>query len=85
MNAILIGFITLALLASPALAFQCPLLIKQVNEAVDNRLAGEDVAGSKARKLAKEAEVLHNEGKHAEAVAKAEEAAKAIRLELKKK
>ncbi len=85
MKAILIGFITLAFLASPALAFQCPLLIKQVNEAVDNRLAGEAVAGSKARKLAKEAEALHNEGKHAEAVAKAEEAATAIRLELKKK
>ncbi len=30
-------------------------------------------------------EALHNEGKHAEAVAKAEEAAKAIRLELKTK
>ncbi len=85
MKALAIGTIVVALLAGPAMAFQCPLLIKQVNEAVDNRLAGEDLAGSKARKLAKEAEALHNEGRHTEAVAKAEEAAKAIGLELKKK
>jgi len=43
------------------------------------------MAGSKARKLAKEAEALHNEGKHDEAIAKLEEAAKAIGLQLKKK
>ncbi len=85
MKAFLMAFVVVNLLAGPALAFQCPLLIKQINEAVDNRLAGEDLAGSKARKLAKEAEALHNEGKHDEAVAKAEEAAKAIGLELKKK
>lgn len=85
MKAFLMAFVVLNLLAGPALAFQCPLLIKQINDAVDNRLAGEDAAGSKARKLAAEAEALHNEGKHDEAVAKAEEAAKVIRLDLKKK
>ena len=84
MKALLIGIIALAFLASPALAFQCPLLIKQVNDAVDQRMAGEDNAGSKARKLAKEAEALHKEGKHDESVAKLEEAAKAIGLQLKK-
>lgn len=77
MKALEIGIIALAFLAGPAMAFQCPLLIKEINEAVDNRLAGEDLAGSKARKLAKEAEALHNEGKYNEAVAKAEEAATA--------
>ncbi len=85
MKALAIGIIVVTFVASPAMAFQCPLLIKQVNDAVDNRLAGEDLAGSKARRLAKEAEALHNEGKHTEAVAKAEEAAKVIRLDLKKK
>ncbi len=84
MKALVVGIVALAFLAGPAMAFQCPLLIKQVNEAVDNRLAGEDFAGSKARKLAKEAEELHNAGRHTEAVARAEEAAKVIGLELRK-
>ena len=80
-----IAIAVLTLLAAPAMANQCPLLIKQINDAVDNRMASDDTAGSTARKLAKEAEALHNEGKHAEAVQKAEEAAKAIRLQLKMK
>jgi len=85
MKAFLMAFVVVTLLAGPALAFQCPLLIKQINDAVDSRMAGQDAAGSTARKLAAEAEALHKEGKHAEAVAKAEEAAQVIRLDLKKK
>ena len=85
MKAFAIGIIAVAFLAGPAMAGQCPLLIKQVNDAVDNRLAGEDTAGRKARGLAKEAQALHNEGKHDEAIAKLDEAAKAIGLQLKKK
>ncbi len=85
MRTFLLAFVLVGLVAGPALAFQCPLLIKQINDAVDNRMAGADAAGSKARKLAAEAEALHKEGKHAEAVAKAEEAAQVIRLDLKKK
>ncbi len=84
MRTFLLAFVLVGLVAGPALAFQCPLLIKQINDAVDNRLAGADAAGSKARKLAAEAEALHKEGKHAEAVEKAEEAAQVIRLDLKK-
>ena len=80
-----IAIAVLTLLAAPAMANQCPLLIKQINDAVDSRMAADDTAGSTARKLAKEAEALHNEGKHAEAIQKAEEAAKAIRLQLKMK
>ena len=80
-----IAIAVLTFLAAPALANQCPLLIKQINDAVDSRMAADDTAGSTARKLAKEAEALHKEGKHAEAVQKAEEAAKAIRLQLKMK
>ncbi len=85
MKTLVIGIAVLALLAAPAMAGQCPLLIKQINDAVDNRLAGEDAAGSKARKLAKEAEALHKEGKHAEAIEKAQEAAKGIGLKLQMK
>ena len=80
-----IAIAVLTLLAAPAMANQCPLLIKQINDAVDSRMAADDTAGSTARKLAKEAEALHKEGKHAEAVQKAEEAAKVIRLQLKMK
>ena len=80
-----IAIAVLTFLAAPAMANQCPLLIKQLNDAVDNRMASNDTAGSTARKLAKEAEALHKEGKHAEAVEKAQEAAKVIRLQLQMK
>ena len=68
--------------AGPALAFQCPLLLKQSQDAT----AGKTDANSKrALELAAEGDKLHKEGKHAESVAKMEEAAKVINLTLKKK
>ena len=85
MKTLVIGIAVLAFLTAPATAGQCPLLIKQINDALDNRMAGQDTAGSTARKLANEAEALHKEGKHAEAIQKAEEAAKVIRLKLQMK
>jgi hypothetical protein len=68
--------------AGPALAFQCPLLIKQVQDATAGK---SDASSAKANGLAAEAKKLHDAGKHAESIAKAEEAAKAINLTLKKK
>jgi hypothetical protein len=65
-----------------ASASQCPALIKQVTDATGNRL---DAAGYSARQLAAEAQKLHNEGKHDESMAKAEEAAKAAGVTLNKK
>lgn len=62
-------------LAGPSAAFQCPKLIKQVNDEAGNRL---DDAGYNARSLAEQAEALHKEGKHAESEAKAKEALKAL-------
>ena len=85
MKTLVIAIALVVFLSAPAMANQCPLLIKQINDAVDNRMASDDTAGSTARKLAKEAEALHKEGKHAEAVQKAQEAAKVIRLQLKMK
>ena len=76
------GALALGLMASPALAAQCPLLIKQISDATGNRL---DAAGNTAKALAAEADALHKAGKHAESVAKAQEAAKAIGLTLKMK
>ena len=70
------------ILAGPALANQCPLLIKQVMDATAGKT---DDASKKAVALATEAKALHDAGKHADSVAKAKEAAAAIKLELKMK
>jgi hypothetical protein len=59
-----------ALAAGPALAFQCPKLIAEINGAAGNRL---DATGYDAREKAAEAQKLHAEGKHAESVKAAEE------------
>jgi len=77
-RAALVVSVALALLfavAGPSSAFQCPKLIKQVNDEAGNRL---DDAGYNARQLAEEAEALHKAGKHAESEAKAKEAMKAL-------
>jgi len=71
-----------ALAAGPALANQCPLLIKQIQDATAGKT---DDASKKALALAAEAKTLHDAGQHAESVAKADEAAQAINLTLKKK
>jgi len=63
--------------AGTSSAFQCPTLIKQVGDAASNRF---DDASNKARQLAAEAEELHKAGKHAESVAKAQEAKKLLGL-----
>jgi len=82
MRILVLTLAILALVAGPALASQCPSLIKQVNDAVGTKT---DAASTKAKSLAAEAQKLHADGKHADSVAKAEEAAKAINLTLKKK
>ena len=71
-----------AVLAGPAVAFQCPLLIKQIEDATAGKT---DANSTKAKELAAEAKKLHEAGKHAESIAKADEAAKVISLALKKK
>jgi len=76
------ALVAVGLVAGPAMANQCPLLIKQVMDATAGKT---DDASKKAVALANEAKALHEAGKHAESVAKAEEAAKAINLTLKKK
>ena len=68
--------------AGPAFAFQCPLLLKQIQDATAGK---SDANSKKAMELAAQGEKLHKEGKHAESVAKMEEAAKVINLTLKKK
>jgi hypothetical protein len=54
----------LVMLATPALAFQCPKLVKQITDTTSNRY---DAVASQAKLDAAEAAKLHAEGKHAEA------------------
>lgn len=58
------------LLAGPALAFQCPKLVAQINNEAGNRL---DAAANAAKDKAAQAGKLHSEGKHADSVKAAQE------------
>jgi hypothetical protein len=82
MKMLMMALAIVTLAASPELANQSPLLIKQVQDATAGKT---DDASNKAMALAAEAKALHDAGKHADSVAKADEAAKAINLSLKKK
>ena len=82
MKKILMALVLVLATAGAALANQCPLLIKQIDDATAGKT---DDNSKKAQALAKEAKALHDSGKHAESVAKADEAAAAIGLTLKKK
>jgi hypothetical protein len=69
--------------ATVASASQCPLLIKQLNDGIAK--VSDKAKADEARKLVAEAQKLHDAGKHAESVAKCDEAAKVAGIELKKK
>jgi len=84
MKALVIAIVALALLAGPALANQCPLLIKQLNDAV-SKMKADDSKVAQAKPLIAEAQKLHDSGQHAQSVAKADEAAKVLGVTLKKK
>ena len=77
--------LVLALVASvagPALANECPALQAQIDKAVGTRY---DASAGNAKVLANEAWALHQAGKHAESVAKYDEAAKAAGITLEHK
>ena len=82
MKKFMMALAVVGLLAGPALANQCPLLVKQITDATAGKT---DDASKKAVALATEAKALHDAGKHADSIAKAKEAAAAIKLELKMK
>jgi hypothetical protein len=67
--------------AGPAFAKECPLLIKQLREAK----VSDPAKAAEVKKLTDEAEQLHKDGKHAESVKKADEAAKVGGITLKHK
>jgi hypothetical protein len=59
------------LLAAPADAFQCPKLVKQLQDATARRF---DATAANAKVAAAEAQTLHAAGKHAESEKVAKEA-----------
>jgi hypothetical protein len=82
MRKLAIALAVVGLVAAPAFANQCPLLIKQITDACAGKT---DDACKKALAEAQDAKALHDAGKHAEAIAKAQDAAKQINLTLKMK
>jgi hypothetical protein len=82
MRTLVMALAMVGLVAGPVLANQCPLLIKQIQDATAGKT---DDASKKAQALAAEAKSLHDAGKHADSVKKAQEAAAAINLQLKMK
>jgi len=82
MKKILMALALVLATAGAAFANQCPLLIKQITDATAGKT---DDASKKANALAAEAKALHEAGKHADSIKKAEEAAAAIHLQLKMK
>jgi hypothetical protein len=79
MKTLLITIAALGFAVSPVLANECPLLHAQVMAAAGSRV---DAAAYQAKTIAAEGDALHKAGKHAESVAKYDEAAKAIGLTL---
>jgi hypothetical protein len=65
-----VACLTVLLLAAPADAFQCPKLVKQLQDATATRF---DAAAADAKLAAAQAQTLHTAGNHAESerVAKA--------------
>lgn len=83
MKRLLIALTVVGLLATSAAATQCPLLIKQLTDAMAT-LSADDAKVKTARALVEQARKLHSEGRHADSIAKADEAAKLLGVTLKK-
>ncbi len=82
MKALMMGIAVIGMLVSSALANECPLLKAQIDKETGRRL---DAGSNQAKDLANEGMVLHGAGKHAEAIAKLEAAAKAAGMTLEHK
>ena len=84
MRAFVMAIAVLAFLAGPAMAGQCPLLIKQLNAAVEKMMA-DDAKVKEAKAMIADAQKLHEGGKHADSVKKCDDAAKLLGVKLEKK
>ncbi len=86
MKPLVIAIVALALTASPAMAFNCAILIQYVSTAIA-KMNADDATVKRAKGLIAEAERLHYRGEpagygasHTEAVAKAQEAGRILGL-----
>ncbi|HXJ82084.1 MAG TPA: hypothetical protein VMS64_25790 [Candidatus Methylomirabilis sp.] len=77
-----VAVLVLVVFAGPAGAFQCPLLIQQLTDAVATMNAA-DPKVKEGQRLIAEAKALHEAGKHADSIATAEKAAKVLGVPLK--
>ena len=84
LKTLVIAIAALALLAGPAMAGQCPLLMKQLNDAAD-KMKADDPNVKKGKELIATAKKQHDEGKHADSVKTCEEAAKVLKVKLEMK
>ena len=66
-----VAALTALMLSTPAFAFQCPKLVKQIDDATAQRF---DAAATNAKIAAKDAAALHAAGKHADAEKMAKDA-----------
>jgi len=80
MRSLVTALVLVASLAAPALANECPTLQAQIDAAIGTRY---DPDAARVKQLATQAWSLHVAGRHAESVAKYEEAAKAAGITLK--
>jgi len=84
MKKLVIAVAALGLLAATsATASQCPLLIKQLTDAMAT-MSPDDARVKSAQALVEQARKLHSEGRHADSIGKADEAAKLLGITLKK-
>ena len=82
LKALVVTVLMVGVFAGPAAAFQCPLLIKQLTDAVGAMNAA-DPKVKEGQRLIAEAKALHEAGKHADSIATAEKAAKVLGVPLK--
>lgn len=73
----------LAFGSGAASASECPMLIKQLNDGIAK--VSDPKKAEEAKKLVAEAQKLHDSGKHADSVKKADEAAKVAGITLQHK
>jgi hypothetical protein len=83
MRLLVLVIAVLAVMAGAAMAYQCPRLIGQLNAAVAP-MDPNDPKVKQGKELIEEAQRLHEGASHAEAVVKAEEAAKVLGVRLDK-
>jgi len=83
MKILVIAVLVVGLLAGSAGATQCPLLIKQLTDAMAT-MSPDDAKVKTARALVEQARKLHSEGRHADSIGKADEAAQVLGISLKK-